>query len=79
MRGIKVPLPPELNPHTIHATTERRKAKAAEDTSEEEEDGFVRVPWGSGLLPKVPPLRTRMSGKSRDFHDGFGLCSPGRW
>ena len=46
-------------------------------TSDEEEPGIPRPklrPAGRG-----PPLKARWGGKTRDIHDGAGLCSPGRW
>ena len=49
-------------------------------TDEETELGGVRRPkrgeghWGSG-----PPMKVSRKGAQRDFIDGAGLCSPGRW
>ena len=50
-----------------------------EVTSDEDEDGNPRPPPdGTGLRGKGPPLLTRWGGKPKPFHDGAGLCSPGR-
>ena len=55
--------------------------KAEDDlaTSDEDEDGILRPKLGEGNLGKGAPLKTTVFGKRRDFHDGAGLCSPGRW
>ena len=34
---------------------------------------------GSGWMGFGPPLQVRQNYKVRDFEDGAGLCSPGRW
>ena len=34
---------------------------------------------GAGWLGVGPPLKVRQNYKVRDFEDGAGLCSPGRW
>ena len=34
---------------------------------------------GDGLRGYGAPLVSSMLGKRRDYTDGFGLCSPGRW
>ena len=57
----------------------RRPALMEEATSDEDEDGVTRPKLGEGLLGRGPPLRTTNFGKERFFHDGAGLCSPGRW
>ena len=34
---------------------------------------------GPGWRGQGPPRRTQVMGRPRAFHDGGGLCSPGRW
>ena len=48
-------------------------------TSEEDEDGVIKPPRGSGNLGWGPALITRAAGKVKLFSDGHGLASPGRW
>ena len=50
-----------------------------EDTSEEDQDCEVRPKLGEGVGGRGRPLRADACGKLRDFHDGAGLCTPGRW
>ena len=61
------------------SSEEGDKAAEVEATSSEDEFGqkrsaIVSTPGGWG-----PPLRTGEEWRRRDFHDGAGLCSPGRW
>ena len=49
------------------------------DTSDEDEDKVVRPPVGSGVVGHGPPLESWATKRFRAFHDGSGLCSPGRW
>ena len=48
-------------------------------TSSEDEDGFKKPKLGAGILGNGPPLKVKVFGKQKEFHDGSGLCSPGRW
>ena len=50
-------------------------------TTDEETElpGTVRPPKRSGWWGRGPPLRPHRKGVPRDFVDGAGLCSPGRW
>ncbi len=48
-------------------------------TSDEDGNGSSRPKLGSGLGGRGPSLTERVAGKTRDFHDGSGLYSPGRW
>ena len=41
--------------------------------------GMKRPPKGTGWWGQGPPLRPLRKGVPRDFVDGAGLCSPGRW
>ena len=49
------------------------------EDSDEDEDGFPKQRYGSGVLSLGPPLNCTLMGKTRPFVDGAGLCSPGRW
>ena len=49
------------------------------ETSSEDECGERRALRGSGVLGKGLPLRVTLSGRTKWFSDGAGLCSPGRW
>ena len=51
------------------------------DTAEEPVDTFpICQPEGGRILGGFgPPRVCDLSGGPRDFHDGGGLCSPGRW
>ena len=46
---------------------------------EQEMPGMKRPPKGSGWWGQGPPLRPLRKGIPKDFVDGAGLCSPGRW
>ena len=50
-------------------------------TSDEESElpGTARPRKGAGWWGRGPPLRPMRKGIPRDFVDGAGLCSPGRW
>ena len=50
-----------------------------EVTSDEEEPGLLRPRLDDFSPGRGPPLRATWAGKSRELHDGAGLCSPGRW
>ena len=50
-----------------------------EQSSDEDEDGMQKPLKGSGLWGRGPCMRKTMLGKTEEFADGFGLCSPGRW
>ena len=56
------------------------KHKEAEEvTSDEDSDGEPKLRKGAGNWGDGPPLTTLVAGKFREFADGNGLCSPGRW
>ena len=48
-------------------------------TSDEDSNGERKTPKGSGNIGFGPALKTIQAGKIKDFVDGNGLCSPGRW
>jgi hypothetical protein len=50
-----------------------------EATSEEDEEGFKRPKAYDTPVAFGPPLQVRWGGKTREYHDGLGLCSPLRW
>ena len=49
------------------------------ETSDEDEDGCRRPKLGEGICGRGPPLTVTQNATKRGFHDGAGLCSPGRW
>ena len=62
------------------AQTERpQEFWANHDTSDEDEEGRRRPRLGEGYWGAGPPLHTMVAGKTKPFHAGAGLCSPGRW
>ena len=48
-------------------------------TSDEDEDGVTRPKLGEGIRGTGSPAWVEAFGKWREFHDGGGLCSTGRW
>ncbi len=52
---------------------------ADRDTSDEDEYGWKRVKFADARPSDTPPISTTWAGKVKEFHDGSGLCSPGRW
>jgi hypothetical protein len=48
-------------------------------TSDEEESGEIRAKVGTGWRGIGHPLRYSNKLVKREYHDGAGLCSPGRW
>ena len=54
-------------------------AQAEPDTSDEDSDGQVRPKLGAGHWGRGPPRACGTWLRPRQFHDGGGLCSPGRW
>ena len=58
-----------------------RSEKALEEwtSSEEESGGEPKPKLGDGLVGRGKPVHTFWSGNYYPFHDGAGLCSPGRW
>lgn len=54
---------------------QRREA----ETSSDDEDGVRRPKVGEGHQGIGAPLSVEVAGRSKPFHDGGGLCSPGRW
>ena len=63
--GRRIPDPTEL-------------AAELQDTSTDDEDGIERPKRGAGLWGDGPPMQVE-DGVPKDFVDGGGLCSPGRW
>jgi hypothetical protein len=72
-RVVAAPVGPEA-----HGT---KPEDSATDISSSEEAYTHRVKHkrGQGLWGRAPPLTTKVAGKVREFADGCGLCSPGRW
>ena len=50
-----------------------------EPDSDIDSDGERKPQLGEGLWGHGPARSACVFGKRRDFSDGFGLCSPGRW
>ena len=50
-----------------------------EATSEEDEPGIHKPRLGEGRLGEGSPIYLNDGAGQRPFHDGAGLCSPGRW
>ena len=50
-----------------------------EETSEEDEDGYVKPRRGEGRLGRGSPMQSFHNGSERPYVDGCGLCSPTRW
>jgi hypothetical protein len=50
-----------------------------EVTSEEEADGSKKEKFRAGGWGRGVATSTRRRGRRAVFHDGSGLCSPGRW
>ena len=61
--------------------SEGEEAAAQEVTSDEDEFGFKRVPPWKAAAGRGPCLRVGEGpwASRREFQDGAGLCSPGRW
>jgi len=55
------------------------EGEADEPTSDEEEPGISRPKYRDHRPGMGPPMQSTWGGKSRDCHDGAGLCSMGRW
>ena len=53
--------------------------QVAPPTSDEDEDGWRRPTLHEVTGNWGPPLEVKWGGKTGQFHDGAGLCSPGRW
>ena len=47
-------------------------------TSNEDKNNYRRPKPGAGNLGSGVLLTTRVYGKIKEFHDGAGLCPPGR-
>ena len=50
-----------------------------EATSSEEEDGSSRPKYGAGWWGRGATVRAQKRAQLVPAHDGWGLCSPGRW
>ena len=67
-------------PLDVPGTVEGPFSQALEAPSSSEEEEGVKKPLLKDHLPgNGPPLTATWSGKTRELHDGAGLCSPGRW
>jgi hypothetical protein len=49
------------------------------DTADEDAEGNAVPRRGEGHWGAGAPLTTSTAGRVRDFEDGCGICSPGRW
>jgi len=76
---VRLPQPPVRLPVLQPPVPLQEAVEEEHSTSEEDEPGVAK-PRLQNFLPGVgPPLSCTWGGKSREFHDGCGLCSPGRW
>ena len=67
---------------TKDIVVERAKMDQAdeEEPTSVKEEPEIRRPRLQDHLPGLgPPAPVRWGGKTRELHDGGGLCSPGRW
>ena len=64
---------------TAHNRKQLQKVYIDRNTSSEDEEGCKRPKLGAGVCGRGPPPDTFHLGKNRPFHNGSGLCSPGRW
>ena len=62
-----------------HSPGGYQRQESADESSDEDEDGFPKQRLGSGVWGTGPPMVSELMGKRRAFVDGAGLCSPGRW
>ena len=76
--GCEIPIKDGLGPDVFK---KEEYDMPGELTSDEEREmpGMRRPPKGAGWWGQGPSLRTLRKGVPRDFVDGAGLCSPGRW
>jgi hypothetical protein len=73
----KVILNQALTPTKVTLTP--AKVEEDEASSSEDDCGFPKPKLVDHLGGSGPPLEAVWGGKIREFHDGAGLCSPGRW
>ena len=68
----------------------KRKGAPSQDLDDEMSGQFEQAAPSTGFEPDLhfsalhsgcvgPPMKFYFAGKSKDFVDGFGKCSPGRW
>ena len=62
-----------------HSPGGYQRQESADESSDDDEDGFPKQRLGSGVWDTGPPMVSELMGKRRAFVDGAGLCSPGRW
>ena len=78
--GIDVPLPcPSSDEDEDLSWKVVGDPEDATTDEERELAGTPRPPRGAGHWGQGPAMRISRKGKHRDFVDGGGLCSPGRW
>ena len=53
--------------------------QTVEEPESQSEDEPGQAPRGAGWRGKGPPMSVGRGPTEREFHDGAGLCSPGRW
>ncbi|MDE0916488.1 MAG: hypothetical protein OSB57_15045 [Planctomycetota bacterium] len=78
--GIDQALPAPSSEEDMIREWDKVGQSGDETTDVEVELGGIRRPKkGDGHWGKGPPLKVSRKAKTRDFVDGAGLCSPGRW
>ena len=78
MKGINAPIKDELEIGPFEPPTHDVEGEITID-EETEVPGTRRPRKGEGWWGQGPPLRPIRKRYSREFVDGGGLCSPGRW
>ena len=61
----------------LFRAAELRQTVEEPESQSEEEPG--QAPRGAGWRGRGPPMSVGRGPTEREFHDGAGLCSPGRW
>mgnify|MGYP003318891647 CR=1 FL=1 len=76
--GIRRPIKDELELEEFMPKDQDIEQDATTD-EEKELNNMKRPKRGEGWWGQGPPIRTWRKSVQRDFVDGAGLCSPGRW
>ena len=66
-------------PGEQYVCIEVRAAEHGNTTSEDDEPGVKKPFKYHGRIGRGKPIVITQAGKKKEFHDGAGLCSPGRW
>ena len=77
--GPDLSVQPDSDSDDERGGTRLEEADRVTSDEEKEAGGIPRPKRGAGWWGHGPPLRPRRKGVHRDFVDGGGLASPGRW